>query len=588
MKRRVLLSAIVGITSALTVVPGHANEHAYDLMMTGSELQFCRSTHLTQCNPESVSKFSKDIARQSAIYKLSMERIERAMNADLWHSSRQVMRYELNIFLTEFAKKVGTKLMRYEQLINRWKTMTITHGKNNYSGHYLFLRLSDNERHMIFDFLEETQADSFGRALPEQVNLADDKYPNSLAQAKLIVEQARLVNGNQKPNLLLVTAGFRDTFKNIDAYQAFFSELNTNTQWLPTDKALNTLQVDGVSCSKLSSYREKFLNSYQRRIIYKEKVAQLEQACRNPKQVKQMIEQADGIIFVGDSPKLLRESFVIYNKVISEPLRIIKQQMDKKKLFVAALGSVSRAMAGRTPEQPIIISGSSENAMRFGAKPEGKTVSYCEGTQVCKPKETIYSQGGIGLFDFSPIDTHFSKQGHFVRLANAALATKQQFALGLDHDTALLVANKKQKLTLRVSGLSGVTLLQHKPQEGDVKNNELNNFQISYFTPGDVLSVDKGQVSVVYPEWKPPVKSYLNEPEQFRNLLFSDNFYRFSQQACLIKDTQWFGFAGRKKEYKLSLAKQDDTSLRMGGLKVGNGFKLYCSYHALSLNMLMR
>ena len=588
MKRNSLLNLALCLWFTLYCFGVQAKEASFDLMMTGSELQFCRSTMLSQCNPESISQFSKDATRQSKLFKLSMDKVNKAMSAQLWHSSRQVLRYELNIFLTELAKKIGTTTMSYEQLVNRWKTLFIKQGSSNYSGHSLFLRLNKIEHDMLFDFLEVAQLDSFGRTLKEQVVVDDPKFPNSIKLGKTIVEQARLVNSNKTPKILLVTAGTRDGFSDVNAYKAFFDALGATTSWLPVDRAINTLQVDKANCSLLEKYREKFLNSYQRTNIHQELVALQYQYCDEPEKISQAIKQADGLVFIGDSPKLLRDSFIIHDKVISSPLRLIKQQVNQNKLFIAALGDVSRAMVGYKNKQPIIISGGSENVMAFGASQAALTKTYCQGAFICKPKATIYSQGGIGLFDFALVDTNFSKRGRFARLANVAMDAENEFGLGLDQDTALLVAKEANGYIMQVSGLSGVSLLQRQLDKPKSSTHELNDIKVSYFTPGDILKVSGSMIEVEYPKWKPSITSFLNQPQDYNNLLFSDNFYRFAQQACLIKETLWSGFAGRKKEYRVSLEKSEQTQLKMGGLKVDSGFKLYCSFHALTLNLTRR
>jgi len=564
----------------------NASEKPFNLMMTGSELQFCRSAVLSQCSPESVTLFAKGTDRKSNLYKLSMTQIDDAMSAHRWHSSRQVIRYEIDIFITEFAKKLGNEQMSYQQLTDRWKSFTATHRGEQYSGHTLLLRLNKKEHDMVFDFLEVPQLNSFGQALKEEVNFSDNKYPNSLALAKVIVAQSALINSNSKPNILLVTAGHRNTFVDIDAYTAYFNHLGANTQWLPIDQALNTLHIDGVDCSNLDSYREKFLNSYHRKAIYSDKIRTQQDHCQSPAKISALINAADGIIFIGDSPKLLTDSLIIHGSIVSEPLKLIKKRVNSNKLFVTALGAVSRAVVGA--REPVIVSGSSHNALLVGAAKLGPSDIECHSAFDCQRKKTIYNQGGIGLFDFAIIDTHFSREGRFARLANVAMATASRFAIGIDHDTAILVNATAKQLVLKVTGLSGATLIERDPAAAKSSTYQLKNLKLSYFTTGDILRIANNEIKVEFPSWKPDVPSFLNKLEDYNNLLFGDNFHRFSQQACLVKTTRWVGFAGRKKQFQISLEKSNDTQLKMGGLKVDDGFKLYCSYHALGFNLTRR
>lgn len=571
-----------------------ASPSSYELMLLGSELEFCRSSKLIHCKPESISKFSLDRTRQTTRYKLSASQIKKVMNADLWNSSRQALRFEVSIFLNTLAKQVGTQVVSYEQLVSRWKSLVIKQGnkyrkkKAGISGHSLLLSLNDYEHDMLFDFLEVVQIDSFDAPLKEQVVLEGTKSTDSIEFSKAIVEQASLINGNKTPNILLVTAGSRDSFRDIDAYESLFNQVGAKVDWLPVDRAINTLLAEQGSCDELERYRANFLNSYERQHIYPHRVATQRKYCEQPALITQRIQQADGVIFIGDSPKLLRNSLIINGDIVSDALASIKQRVASRQLFVAAIGNVSRAMVSHQHERSVITYGSSEDAMFRGAIKETASNEHCQRLRNCDAKGVSYFNGGLGLLDFSLIDTNFSTRGRFARLANVMQTEHTRFGLGIDRNTALLIKSENDKLIMKVMGSAGVTLLQNSAVDSEIKPHTLRDFKISYFTPEDQLLWQNDKLSVQYPSWKNEVSEFSNKPQQYKNLLFSNNFYHFARQACLIEDIQWSSFAGRKKQYSVTLKKDKNTNLAMGGLKDGDGFKLYCSYHALALDIIRR
>ncbi|MDP2560961.1 hypothetical protein [Psychrobium sp. 1_MG-2023] len=569
-----------------------AEETDYQLMLVGSQLEFCRSTELTHCSPSSVTSFSQALSRDSIKYKFSIKQVNKATATEHWQSGRQTIRYDMAIILQELAKKFGTKVLSYPQLLAVWKSTTVKHNQRQLSGHSLLLSLSEDERLMILDFLELPQLDSFSQRIEEQTIVNDKISPFSNSLFQQIVEQARLKNNQSKPSILIVTAGNRDSFYDVDAYTSLFNQLGADAKWLPIDAALTQLKADKERCMWLENYRGRILNSFDRAKVYEDLLLIQQRFCKQPFLMSNAINAADAIVFVGDSPLKLRASLISGDNKPSLYLSLIKRRVEMNKLFVAAIGAVGRALVSQAHTSPVILSGNSEQAMNLGSINVLEASTKCNRFESCQSQHnlTTYYPGGVGLFDFAVLDTDMSERGNIARLARVVYDMEQQFGLGIDQNTAVMLANpESDTVKVKVIGSQGVVVLNKtKDSQQHSTDDELRQINYSYLTTGDIAEFSNGQMRVTYPQWKKTPASANTAPLSFNNLFFNSNFKLFSQQACLINEPQWSGFAGRKRQYTVTLAKSDSSEFRLGGLKVGNGYQLFCSFTSLLLDITRR
>jgi cyanophycinase-like exopeptidase len=569
-----------------------AQSNNYQLMLIGSELPYCRSSSLHRCNTQQLGDFNLSTSRRAPLYNVSPTQIEQVMNPSLWHFSRQALRHDLNIVLRELSKTTSSKHLSKEQLLTRWKRINISSEQRQLSGYSLLTRLNSKEKNMIFDFFELPQFDSFSNRIKEAVNLSDKLYLKSVTLFKRVVEQARLVKTNPKPNILFVTAGDRDPFENVDSFNSIFSQSGAKATWLPIDSALATLLGDRASCRQLDSYRNSISNNYSRARIYPDLVKIQLQYCNEPSKIFEAIEQADAIVFTGQSPILLRKSLVDSTGKSTAVLKAIKSQMFANKLFVASIGGATLAMGGGKDRQnntvAMMISGNSEMAFQSGTV----TNRNCDDYLQCQDQDnrTVnYEQhGGIGLFSVGVVDTEISSNSNFGRLTKVAFDNHNKFGIGLDQLTAVLVRVDDEHTSLEVAGFGGATVIDHSFTQGLSNNMELKNVFISYLTPQDTAEVSGAGIKVFYPEWKKLPSNAEGEVVGFNNLFYSNNFNKFTQQACVTQDIKWSGFAGKKRQFQIDLSKDDHSVLRSGGVKVGNQYQLYCSFDKLQLNIVRR
>lgn len=557
----------------------NAQSTSYEMMLIGSDFELCRSSETQFCKAKDVSAFRNGNNRTAKQYKLAISQIEKMMHVDRWSPDRQALRYDLHLLFNATAKRAGTRILSYAQLLSAWKSMSIRRDGKALSGHSLFLSMTESELSMILDHLEYAQLDHAGRRLKDAV-IVDNKEPSiSINFAQKVVEVAKKVEA--KPKILVATVGYRDGYSEVDAYVSLFNQLGGDASWLPIDASLAQLMHAKESCRTLERHRADVLKSYDRNRIYKDLVTTQQQYCANPKLFNDAIKGANAIVLVGDKPQLLNQTF-LNNGEATALLRLIKQRIDAKKLTLVAAGEMVKGVVSRGNSGAVILSGNSEYALLNGTSSLVQKRLACDSYGSCDSdyNSVTYQYGGLGLLKFPIIDTQVSSHGNIARLARVGFDTGLQQSMAIDKGTAVLLNQRGSKVDFEVIGQGGVIYLSYQTQQSS-----LEKINYHYFTPGDLVTNNAGAISVAYPEWKTIAKDPQAQLATYNNLFYGDNFNRFAEQACVIDDKSWQGLAGRNKQFMVKLAKTADSQLHMGGVKVKDGYEFYCSINALSLSL---
>ena len=404
-----------------------------------------------------------------------------------------------------------------------------------------------------------------------------------------IVEQARAVGKSKQPNILLITAGQRDPFKNVDSFTSLFNQLGAKASWLPLDSALARLLDEKTGCNQLPSYRNNVSNNYQRARIYPDLVERQNEYCNQPFKMIEDITAADAVVFIGSSAVLLRNTFVNAKGQPSLALQLIESKMLNNKLFVASIGGATLAMTGGLDqnEQPVVmmVDGDSEMAFTKGTS----TYTGCETASRCRVSDNrrvrYNPAGGLGLFKLGVIDSKISRESNFGRLAKVSFDSNNQLGIGLDQLTGLLVRTNKGTTSLKVVGNGGVTIVDHAGTVASNQAMELNNIGLNYLTPQDQAEISNQGINFSYANWKKSPLQFEGGVAKFESLFRSDNFVKFTQQACITRPKQWLGWAGKNHQFKIVLAKNQKSTVVFGGLMLDGTYKIYCSFDQLELNI---
>lgn len=565
--------------SVVTQVQAAIPPKAYQMMLMGSEFELCRSSATRFCLARDAASFVRNKSRSAIQYKLAIPQIEKMMRVERWAPSRQALRYDLHLLFNAIAKRTGTRVLSYPQLLSAWKSTSIKRDGKTLSGHSLFLSMTESELAMILDHLEFAQVDHANRRVKESVIINPKIESPSINFAKQVI---RLSKSKDKPaNILVATLGYRDSFADVDAYIALFGQLGADVNWLPIDAALNRLLHDGARCEQLTDYRAKFMQSYDRKRIYNDLIDLQLAFCRDSNRFNKAINQADIVVLVGDKPRLLKASLMNNNQE-SSLLSLIRQRMKKNQLAVVAVANMAKGMVGKSQSGAVILSGNSEYAMLNGTLSEAQKQRTCKDYGSCEQdyNTVVYQQGGLGLIDFPVVDIQVSSHGNIARLAKVAVDSGHKRSLSIDKETAVLISPQQRGIVYQVIGQHGVMYLEQKALAKG-----LTNIDYHYFTPQDNFVINDEQLSAEYPSWKTVAKDPDAQLAHYNNLFYGDNFKRFTEQACVINEKQWSGLAGRNKQFMIEVAKTPNSELHMGGLKVNDGYQFYCSINALSLTL---
>lgn len=560
-------------------IKANAQSTSYEMMLIGSDFELCRSSETQFCRAKDVSAFRNGNNRSAKQYKLAISQIEKMMHVDRWSPARQALRYDLHLLFNATAKRAGTRILSYSQLLSAWKSMSIRRDGKTLSGHSLFLSMTESELSMILDHLEYAQLDHAGRRFKDAVIVDTQEPSNSINFAQKVVEIAKV--GDAKPKILIATIGYRDNYSEVDAYVSLFHKLGAEADWLPIDASLAQLMLANESCGSLEQYRADILKSYDRNRIYKDLVKTQQQYCANPKLFNKAIKSANAIVLVGDKPQLLNKTFLSDDEA-TPLLKLIKQRVDVKKLTLVAAGEMVKGVVQKGNNGAVILSGNSEYALLNGTSSLVQRRLACDSYGSCDNdyNSVTYQYGGLGLLKFPIIDTQVSSHGNIARLARVGFDTGLQQSMAIDKATAVLLNQRDSAVNFEVIGQGGVIYLSYQSKKPSL---ELINYH--YFTPGDLVTNNAGVVSVAYPEWKTIAKDPQAQLAAYNNLFYGDNFNRFAEQACVINDKSWQGLAGRNKQFMVKLAKTANSQLHMGGVKVNDGYEFYCSINALSLSL---
>ncbi|MBM7703874.1 cyanophycinase [Metabacillus iocasae] len=111
----------------------------------------------------------------------------------------------------------------------------------------------------------------------------------------------------------------------------------------------------------------------------------------------------------------------------------------------------------------------------------------------------VYIEKGLGFFQYGIVDQHFDERARLGRLVMTALkqpkSDQQNFAYGVDEDTALVVNNKEKKV--KVVGRSGVSIVDMtQVKQGKAGKANLKDVYISHLVEGDELNVQTKQFTI--------------------------------------------------------------------------------------------
>ncbi len=296
--------------------------------------------------------------------------------------------------------------------------------------------MSDAEWNRIIDLIELPVPDS----AREVVNLDENLKGESKAIFQRFVEMAQFVAGNdQKPTIYFLTSASRNPYDAIDFYSSVFEQLGAEARWLPLDSALVKAQREG-RCDELAKIQQEELGAYERDRVHRDRYKEQVAFCKDSDAAAEMIAKTDGLFFNGGDQNLTRSTFVKANNQPGDLLKTIIAAVQQKEVVVGGTSAGTAVMTSK----PMISNGTTAQAIKEGAIASDPPPFGCDLDTTCPPNVgpdslTYHPLGGLSLFHYATLDTHFSERGRQGRLMRLAAASSTPLSIGIDENTAMEV-----------------------------------------------------------------------------------------------------------------------------------------------------
>lgn len=581
----------------------------YSMVLVGGGLKTCSSASVRHCSTEGV--FS-DAAKAADVFQLSAENIANVGDKLFWGEERVIEQQQTLAVLDFVRSRTGTDRISERELMRLWRSAETemdgiwVSGRTNYSS------LTGRELNFVLDQLQVMAiAPNSGRRSPavrqrEFADLAKTADPFSIEIYQKIISLAQQVAGPQrKPRLLVVTASGRDPFAAVDFYTNLFKEAGADVTWLPINAAYQAAQAnktaDKASCDKLPQYLEQYHGSYQRQRVYPDLMEQLSSFCQQGSEAAvELIKRSDAIFFNGGDQSLTLKALRFADGSPSPELQQIETMLKNGDMIVAGTSAGTAVMSGGSfagSKIPMITNGDSYSAMQYGAFDLPAPMPGCDKDQSCsnglaEDHLTYTATGGLGLFNFGVLDTHFSERGRQGRLIRLLNDTQSRFGFGVDEATALLVGFNNNEngpeVTMQVIGANGVYVVDTLGTErsGEGAATSITKVSTHYLTREDQLEIKDGIMRARFADWKFAANNSLTPMLSSGDLFERDNYKQLAHLLCSTQSRQADGRAVRVGQgHNIRLYKGAVSNSRQGVQRMQDTEVQYCSYSNLLLDI---
>jgi len=582
MKRNTAIVLALSLISTLSFAKSTKEQSKFFLV--GGGLKSCSSMAIKNCNTKALANNPQlKQAKKGNYYNIDKKTVNFINNywPESFNDDNQQQIIEL---ITSIQTDEKSTLLSKSQLKAVFR---------RYDNNRIINKLNDAEYYLLLDLLEQPVLTTNGSArLKEHVDLTNSKNVFSTEIYQEFVRLAKHISNKQKPKVLVLTASARDPFEAVDFYLAAFTQAGGDTQWLPLDATLNTLISQPGDrqqvCQQLTSTRLTIQGSANRELVYPDLTNQQLQACLAPNNILTAISQADGIFINGGDQSLTAKAFINSDGSDSAAFKLIKEKLANNTLIIGGTSAGTAVMSGGAYKEStiaMITNGQSNTAVFRGAKKDVLPQEGCQKSNSCNEAVlnddlTYNSKGGLGLFHWGIMDTHFSERGRQGRLAQLALDTNTRFAFGVDEATALIVSDINSKEpNFEVAGQSGVFIV-------DNNLNDKNAVITHYITRGDTAKLTVNKLVISAASWKKSMVEQGELPQKLENIFKGKRYQQMTKLLCLTKNhelnakTSW-----RERNKNINVTKLEQAKSHYGAIVFHGKNTDYCSYQNYQLQI---
>lgn len=573
----------------------------YSLMLVGGGLKTCSSLSPKNCSGAALSEIFSGSVKTERQFKLANDSIVEITNGTIWRSNRQEVKEQVVTLLNYLSNKFNDDVIGQKEFETNWKNAELEVNGVWTSGKDVFFALSETELNFVSDNLEVfVSVDNKGKTrAKEAVNLEFNRNKFTTDIYKKFVDLAAQNSDRNKPKVLVMTSSARDTMEVADFYVEALAAVGGDTEWLPVDAAYQAAQqtlVDGdPSCEQLPNYRADINGAWKREGIYKYWSEKQVKFCEKPKLSIEAIKSADALFINGGDQSLTYKALKTPEGFDTPELKAIKEQVEKGLLIVGGTSAGTAVISGGTfgvSTPPMVTSGNSFNALVNGAFSQEAPHSGCSKDSSCpagiQERDLTYNEnGGLGLFPWGILDTHFSERARHGRLIKLSNETKTRYAFGIDESTALLVGwtrDEKRIVNFEVMGKSGVYVVDNTKSVYD--NKSIVGAATHYLTNGDKLVLRNNKLNVVFAPWKFSLNNQQRPLLNSGNIMRGTNYKKIANLLCLTRTSKATGKQSEgNKVVNMNIYKANNSLTRSGAIKVHGSDVNYCSYRNFKVDV---
>jgi len=593
--------ASLALCAAALPLTAAAQYPEYSMVLIGGGLNTCSSQSRSACTDN--SQFPAQ-SKTTERYALSTARIRDIAQSPVWPQSRNTERQQTQAILTQLLADFGPAAMTEDEFLQRWRLAKVTVSGADINGETLYQQLSELELNLIFDWLQQPVTGNRQREVASLEQTTDKFSVEIYEKIRDLAAKVRQKPG--KPKILIVTASSRDPLVAVDFYLSAFAQTDAEVQWLPLNAAYQAAQQQRnqgkASCQQLPQYLADIHATYNRTAVYPDLMQQLVSFCQQgAAHAVAQIEQADAIFFNGGDQSLTLQALRLADGSASPELQAITKQMKAGKLIVAGTSAGTAVQAGGqlgplfgAGPVPMISNGSSRQALQTGAVAAAAPLPGCEKNHSCpaalaEDQLTYRPQGGLGLFPFGVLDTHFSERGREARLVRLLSDSKTRYGFGVDEATALLVGfDPVQPTNARFSviGAAGVYIadLAQAKATGRAADWQIAQVRTHFLNRDDQATLQNGELSIEFAPWKKPVSLQPAGAAALssQDVLSGDNYRQLALQLC--RSGQALA-QGQSPIARLQLQQSQDSKAAAGNFTAAGQPLNYCSYQNFYLQI---
>lgn len=480
MRKPVIAAALAALVCTAT-----SAEAPRVMVLAGGHLSICSSMNLDACADEQRESLQRQWRQQEALFEAQYEPVQLNQASAAMLALLPAERIEL---LRKAVVSLPARRLSATELEQGLKAAGVA--------------LTDDEWLWLQERLEVQPLMADGKTPRREQLDVNGTDPQVRAVFERFL-QASQRGQARKPRIGVLTSAAREPLDAAAFYQQWFSLLGADVVWIPLDTASRQLRDNAQTTDSLSAACGA-LTAQRQQLFGLERFARADDAlwqryCKND-DLLPLLNTLDGVFFNGGDQSLHVRSLLRADGSDSPELAVIRQRFARGELAIMGTSAGTAVQTGNSQKNlPMISNGRTAPALQLAAVTEQPRLPFCEHRGDCPNASDEHlsyrPQGGLGLFPYGILDTHFSQRARQGRMLMLLADTRQAAAYGVDETTALVVTETGNKVDFEVVGANGVWIAQAQATSKTGKQTQIKA-SAHYLHAGDRASLRGKNLSI--------------------------------------------------------------------------------------------